>query len=401
MDVVKPVYRTVTRDIEVTVTPAVPVRAFVAGERPISSGPIRSRSPTTARETVQLKTRHWHITDAHGRLQEVRGAGVVGEEPVLKPGENFEYTSGVPLPTPSGFMAGTYGMVTDDRRGVSTSRSRPSRSTAAAEAHDQLAAQAATPAASGGMTSDASEQPSGHGAGSPPPPARTRRSSCRTRRSPRSCRSRPCGRGRPARSSAASVSTLVARAGALRRDSSRCGTRARRARGTAGRPAARSDSAGSISSISSTVADQRAAFDPGVVLRHHMRRRAFRRIAGIEIGLRTRSGALGRNCSSMPPARQRWRAPPPPAQSPRRPRAARASGSARSAGNIRARHLRGRRPRARPGPDSGSCRRPDRWSWRDGRGRASAAGSALPAAIAAATRSRSKRAQARTLPGVV
>ncbi len=62
-------------------------------------------------ETVQLKTRHWRITDAHGRLQEVRGAGVVGEEPVLKPGENYEYTSGVPLPTPSGFMTGTYGMI--------------------------------------------------------------------------------------------------------------------------------------------------------------------------------------------------------------------------------------------------------------------------------------------------
>ena len=64
------------------------------------------------RDTVQLKTRHWRITDAQGRLQEVRGAGVVGEEPVLKPGENFEYTSGVPLPTSSGFMTGTYGMVT-------------------------------------------------------------------------------------------------------------------------------------------------------------------------------------------------------------------------------------------------------------------------------------------------
>ena len=61
---------------------------------------------------MQLKTRHWRITDAIGRLQEVRGAGVVGEEPVLKPGETFEYTSGVPLPTPSGFMVGSYGMVT-------------------------------------------------------------------------------------------------------------------------------------------------------------------------------------------------------------------------------------------------------------------------------------------------
>jgi len=60
---------------------------------------------------VQLKTRHWRITDALGRLQEVKGAGVVGEEPVLEPGQSFEYTSGVPLPTPSGFMVGTYGMV--------------------------------------------------------------------------------------------------------------------------------------------------------------------------------------------------------------------------------------------------------------------------------------------------
>jgi ApaG protein len=60
-----------------------------------------------------LKSRHWRITDAVGRLQEVKGAGVVGEEPVLKPGESFEYTSQVPLPTPSGFMAGTYQMVTE------------------------------------------------------------------------------------------------------------------------------------------------------------------------------------------------------------------------------------------------------------------------------------------------
>ncbi|MCX7322032.1 MAG: Co2+/Mg2+ efflux protein ApaG, partial [Hyphomicrobiales bacterium] len=58
-------------------------------------------------------TRHWVITDASGRMQEVRGEGVVGEQPVLGPGERFEYTSGVPLPTSSGFMAGTYQMVTD------------------------------------------------------------------------------------------------------------------------------------------------------------------------------------------------------------------------------------------------------------------------------------------------
>ena len=68
------------------------------------------------RETVQLKTRHWRIVDAAGKEQEVKGPGVVGEEPHLEPGQSFEYTSGVPLPTPSGFMRGTYGMVrTDDR----------------------------------------------------------------------------------------------------------------------------------------------------------------------------------------------------------------------------------------------------------------------------------------------
>jgi ApaG protein len=61
-------------------------------------------------ETVQLRHRHWQITDAQGRTQEVRGAGVVGEQPVLRPGETFEYTSGTPLPTPSGIMMGSYQM---------------------------------------------------------------------------------------------------------------------------------------------------------------------------------------------------------------------------------------------------------------------------------------------------
>jgi ApaG protein len=58
-------------------------------------------------ETVQLRSRYWRITDARGKVQEVRGAGVVGEQPVLKPGESFEYTSGTPLPPASGFMVGT------------------------------------------------------------------------------------------------------------------------------------------------------------------------------------------------------------------------------------------------------------------------------------------------------
>ncbi len=63
-------------------------------------------------ETVQLRNRHWQITDSRGQMQEVRGAGVVGEQPVLAPGESFEYTSGTPLPTPSGIMVGSYEMET-------------------------------------------------------------------------------------------------------------------------------------------------------------------------------------------------------------------------------------------------------------------------------------------------
>lgn len=63
-------------------------------------------------ETVRLKSRYWQITDALGRVQEVRGEGVVGEQPVLQPGEAFEYTSGAPLATPSGVMVGSFLMTT-------------------------------------------------------------------------------------------------------------------------------------------------------------------------------------------------------------------------------------------------------------------------------------------------
>ena len=71
----------------------------------------RIRIENTGRETVQLLRRTWLITDARGRTQRVQGAGVVGEQPVIEPGEAFEYTSGTPLDTPSGFMAGTYHMI--------------------------------------------------------------------------------------------------------------------------------------------------------------------------------------------------------------------------------------------------------------------------------------------------
>jgi ApaG protein len=103
-------YRATTRGIEVVVRPrfeadrSAPQNNYFFWAYTISI-------TNQGEETVQLKTRHWRITDANGRRQEVRGAGVIGEEPVLKAGEAFEYTSGVPLQTPSGFMAGTYGMV--------------------------------------------------------------------------------------------------------------------------------------------------------------------------------------------------------------------------------------------------------------------------------------------------
>ncbi len=63
-------------------------------------------------DTVTLRSRHWHITDAVGSKQEVRGDGVVGEQPTLQPGHSFQYTSGCPLNTPSGVMVGSYRMVT-------------------------------------------------------------------------------------------------------------------------------------------------------------------------------------------------------------------------------------------------------------------------------------------------
>jgi len=103
-------YRAVTRNIEVVVTPRfVPDRSSPENNYFFWAYTIAITNHGT--DTVQLKTRHWLITDATGRRQEVRGAGVVGEEPVLKSGESFEYTSGVPLQTPSGFMTGTYGVI--------------------------------------------------------------------------------------------------------------------------------------------------------------------------------------------------------------------------------------------------------------------------------------------------
>ncbi|MFQ5955046.1 MAG: Co2+/Mg2+ efflux protein ApaG [Kiloniellales bacterium] len=106
-------YAKTTRDITVSVTP------FYLEEQ--SSPPdnhfvwaYQVRIENNGDETVQLRTRYWRITDSQGRVQEVRGAGVVGEQPVLRPGETFEYTSGTPLPTPSGIMVGSYQVQLDD-----------------------------------------------------------------------------------------------------------------------------------------------------------------------------------------------------------------------------------------------------------------------------------------------
>lgn len=105
-------YRAVTRKIEVSVTPQfMPERSLLHESEYFWAYTINIVNH--GGETVQLKTRYWRITDSNGALQEVRGAGVVGEQPVLKPGASFEYTSGVPLTTPSGFMQGTYGMVAE------------------------------------------------------------------------------------------------------------------------------------------------------------------------------------------------------------------------------------------------------------------------------------------------
>lgn len=102
-----------TRGIRVT------VRSFFVSER---SAPERGqwffayqiKIANEGDKTAQLISRHWIITDGDGDAEEVKGPGVVGEQPVLAPGSCFEYTSACPLPTPVGSMRGTYQMVTED-----------------------------------------------------------------------------------------------------------------------------------------------------------------------------------------------------------------------------------------------------------------------------------------------
>ena len=103
-------YSRITRDVRVT------VRSFFLADRSQPDENVfvwgyRVKIENHGAEPVQLLRRTWQITDARGRTQHVQGVGVVGEQPLLEPGESFEYTSGTPLDTPSGFMVGAYHMV--------------------------------------------------------------------------------------------------------------------------------------------------------------------------------------------------------------------------------------------------------------------------------------------------
>ncbi|HYE49172.1 MAG TPA: Co2+/Mg2+ efflux protein ApaG [Azospirillaceae bacterium] len=102
-------YSETTRSVRVTVKPVYLEDQSSPGENHFVWA-YHVRIENLGEETLQLRSRYWRITDALGRVQEVHGPGVVGEQPVLEPGGSFEYTSGTPLSTPSGIMVGTYRM---------------------------------------------------------------------------------------------------------------------------------------------------------------------------------------------------------------------------------------------------------------------------------------------------
>ena len=104
-------YEKVTRGIRVSVEPNYLDRQSDPEDgRFVWSYTVSIANDST--EIVRLRTRYWRITDAEGLTEEVHGDGVVGEQPIIHPGERFEYTSGAPLPTPSGVMVGHYRMET-------------------------------------------------------------------------------------------------------------------------------------------------------------------------------------------------------------------------------------------------------------------------------------------------
>jgi ApaG protein len=105
-------YKAVTRGIAVSVEPTY----LEADSSPSNSQYLwayRVIIENQGRDTVQLLSRHWMITNARGELTEVKGPGVIGKQPFLKPGESHAYTSGTPLDTPSGMMGGSYEMESD------------------------------------------------------------------------------------------------------------------------------------------------------------------------------------------------------------------------------------------------------------------------------------------------
>jgi ApaG protein len=105
-------YTATTRAIQVTVRPQyLPDQSDPAKSQFVWAYQVRIENKGDV--SVQLRSRHWKITDALGRSQDVRGPGVVGKTPMLRSGDVFEYTSHTPLSTPSGFMGGTYQMVSE------------------------------------------------------------------------------------------------------------------------------------------------------------------------------------------------------------------------------------------------------------------------------------------------
>ncbi|MBJ3776879.1 Co2+/Mg2+ efflux protein ApaG [Acuticoccus mangrovi] len=102
-------YQKVTNHIQVTVEPSfLPEHSSPERRRYVWAYEVEIRN--LGGETVRLRNRQWTITNANGEVEEVRGAGVVGEQPTLTPGGAFRYTSGCPLTTPSGIMVGSYEM---------------------------------------------------------------------------------------------------------------------------------------------------------------------------------------------------------------------------------------------------------------------------------------------------
>ncbi len=104
-------YIRTTRNIKITVQPSYLVEQSDPAERHYVWA-YKIQLENLGKETVQLINRYWHITDANGAVQEVNGAGVIGEQPMLNPGETYQYTSGAALKTTSGIMVGHYEMET-------------------------------------------------------------------------------------------------------------------------------------------------------------------------------------------------------------------------------------------------------------------------------------------------